>query len=282
MQNIWSSGQSNYSPLTGGFNRTAMPYCSTRGLKFTLGISSSGYGTGSGSEQLHSTSELSSGSPSINEASQLLRPLSMKSIQKLAAWKCAEKTVLVINSEEDHYFSWAEFGLNLHIPSRSLPPGFHSCTIHIIATIVGDYQFPPNSHLVSGVYWLRCIPACKFSKPVTLEIQHCGRQNNLSKFYFVKANLAQQLIQEQYVFHKAEGCSNTNHGVFPAKSSYGFIQLESFSGYGVIQDDSEERNYCANLYYLGQDESKCQIHFTISWNTDVHRSVRVGTLILLS
>ena len=266
-----TSGHSKYSPIIG---RATLPYRSTRGLKFTLGISSSGYGSGSGPEELRSASELSGGSVSSNEG-RLAKSAESVLLWKLGAWKCAETAVLVINSEKDQYFTWTNFGLNLHIASKSLPPEFLSCTIHITATIVGDYQFPPNSHPVSAVYWLQCIPACKFVKPVTLEIQHCGKHENLSKLYFVKGSSTQELIQEQYyVFHRAEDYSRTNHGIFPAKSSYGFIQLESFSGYGVVQNESEERHYCANLYYLGQDETPCRIDFTISWNTDAHRSVR--------
>ena len=199
-------------------------------------------------------------------------PIPLTSLTFLDCWKCGETTVLVTNSGKDTSFSWANYGLNLHIMSHSLPPGIPSCTIHIIATVIGNYEIPANSHLVSPVFWLQCRPQCKFIKPITLEIQHCAKQNNSDKvrLYFVRANATQE---QPYTFVKADGSSQTEHGIFPTQCTYGFIQLESFSGYGIVQEDSEERDYCANLYYIGQEESQCQVHFAVSWNTETHRSV---------
>ena len=173
------------------------------------------------------------------------------------------------NSEQ--FFSWEGFGLSLHIPENSLPPETDCCTIHINASVEGNYIFPENSYLVSAVYWFRCVPKCKFSKSITLEIQHCAKQDNLHTLSFVKTTSIEG--QSLYMFRKTTGCSQTSHGVFPSHSSYGFIQVDGFCGYGVTQESSEDRQYRANLYYLAQGVSRCQIHFAVFWNTDVHYSV---------
>ena len=145
------------------------------------------------------------------------------------------------------------------------------CTIHINASVEGNYIFPENSYLVSAVYWFRRVPKCKFSKSITLEIQHCANQENLHTLSFVKTRSVEG--QSQYMFSKTTGCSQTNHGVFPSHSSHGFIQVDSFCGYAVTQESSEERQYCANLYYLARGVSQYEIHFVVLWNTAAHHSV---------
>ena len=140
----------------------------------------------------------------------------------------------------------------------------------------GSYKFPENSYPISAIYWFRCVPKCKFLKPVTLEIQHCAKHQNLQALSFVKARSVEG--QTEVKFNRALGCCGTNHGVFPSHSSYGFIQLDRFCGYGVIQEGSEDRQYRANLYYLPQSFDLWEIHFTVLWNTDAHHSVSYNTL----
>ena len=171
----------------------------------------------------------------------------------------------------EQYFNWKGYGLHLYIPEGTIPPEISVCTVTIKASVEGNYTFPMTSYPVSAVYWFRCDPKCEFLKPVTLEIQHCAKQHNLQALSFVKAKSVEG--QSKVEFNRAIGCCGTNHGVFPSHSSYGFIQLDGFSGYGVVQEDSGEREYRANLYYLPQSINQSQIHFTVFWNTDAHYSV---------
>jgi hypothetical protein len=171
----------------------------------------------------------------------------------------AETSVLVTNSEQ--LFSWDECGLNLHIPENSLPANLQQCSIHIKATIMGDYQLPQDTHLVSAVYWIECVPECRFSQPLTLEIQHCAKPGNASNLCFVKAGSMDR--GEERVNFK------TVAGNFSYHSSYGFIELDSFSGYGVGKKGAKERQYIASSYY----SEGHKIHFTIFWNTKVHNEV---------
>ena len=62
--------------------------------------------------------------------------------------------------------------------------------------------------------------------------------------------------------------------------SYGVVELHSFSGVGVVQEDSREaeKEYCAMLFYLGKTVSsyEFQIHFVVTWDTQAHLSVRLN------
>ena len=130
----------------------------------------------------------------------------------------ADTSVLVTNSEQ--LFSWDEYVLSLHIPENSLPTNLQQCSIHIRATVMGDYQLPQDTHLVSAVYWIKCVPKCQFSRPLTLEIQHCAKPENASKLCFIWASS---------VDHLEEGINfEAVAGNFSRHSSYGFIELHSF------------------------------------------------------
>lgn len=184
-------------------------------------------------------------------------------------------TISVTNSEL--YFTWEGFGLNLHFHENSLPPNIDCCTIHIEASVEGDYKFPENSYPVSAIYRFRCIPKqCKFSKKITLEIQHCAKQEHRHQLSFVKS----VGNQAQSIFNKIIGSSGGDYGIFPSHGSFGFIQLDSFCKYAVVQECSEERDYCAKLYYISQGISRFQIDFAVFWNTEAHTSVSLSSLVL--
>ena len=179
-------------------------------------------------------------------------------------------TVVSVTTSEQ-YFNWKGYGLHLYIPEGALPLEIEACTISIDASVEGNYVFPENSYPVSAIYWFCCVPRCKFLRPITLEIQHCAKQQNLQTLSFVKARSVEG--QSEVKFNKAFGFCSTYRGVFPNHCSFGFIQLDSFCGYGVVQEGSEDRQYRANLYYLPQSINHCQIHFTVLFNTDAHHSV---------
>ena len=179
---------------------------------------------------------------------------------------CGEMSV-VVHSSRYQPVTWEGFGLRLHIQEDSLPAGMEQCTLNIKASLAGQYEFPENSSLVSAVFWLRCEPMCKFTKPVRVEIQHCAKSENVDnlKMKFVRALCSQ--TQLLYTFKELGGDFNRH-------SSYGVIQVNGFSGIAVAQKGSEEREYCSQLFYLCQPSS-CQIHFVVTWNLEAHLTVRV-------
>ena len=171
------------------------------------------------------------------------------------------REVRITNDQQT--FFWKDYGLMLRIQEGSLPAGMNQCTIAIVVSIAGLYQFPENSHLVSGVFWFRCEPSCKFMKPLSMEIQHCARPENISKLHFVKASCSQKSLP--YTFQQQRG------GRFTKRD--GILELESFSGGAITQEGSEDREYIARLFYLNPTTSKCFIDMVVTWNLKAHLSV---------
>ena len=169
-------------------------------------------------------------------------------------------------SNNPQSFVWEGYGLRIHIPQGCLPPGMGQCTIYIKISLSGQYEFPENSQLVSAIFWLECEPRCMFTPPISMEIQHCARPENISKLNFVKAFGLQENLP--YIFRHLGGC-------FTSNSSYGVLELDSFSrsGLAVIQEGSEDRQYIARLFYLSQKNSTYEIHLVVTWNTEVHLNV---------
>ena len=173
-----------------------------------------------------------------------------------------ETTVTVAQSAQ--LFEWRGHGLKLQIPENSLPEGVKSCTITIKASLAGQYQFPPNTELVSPVFWLRCEPQCKFNAPLTLSIQHCALPRNSFRLFIARAQCTQTDLP--YSFKVLHG------GTFSEHSSYGVIELNRFSGVAVVQERSDERRYWSSVYYMGPPNNR-EIHFTVTWHDDAHVTV---------
>ena len=176
---------------------------------------------------------------------------------------CGEASLTVTNKAQQ--FIWKNFGLRLTIPSGVLPPDVDKCDLLIKASLSGNYQFPRKYHLVSPIFWIHCKPNCKLAKPITLEVQHCALDKNISKLSFVKASCTQKELP--YSFEIISG------GKFSTNSSYGLVELKHFSGIGAAQEGTEDREYCARLFYLTNSIHDRQVHFTITWNIDAHRNV---------
>ena len=180
---------------------------------------------------------------------------------------CGEMTV-VVHSSRYQQITWEGFGLRLHIDEDSLPAGMEQCTLKIMASLAGQYELPEKSCLVSAVFWLRCEPMCKFTKPVTVEIQHCAKSENVGKLKFVRAVCSQK--QLPYTFKELRG------GDFNRHSSYGVIQVNSFSGLAVSQKGSNDRRYLANVLSKTKGHHipvVLDIFFVVIWNTSAHRTV---------
>ena len=134
----------------------------------------------------------------------------------------AEFTVLA----EGGSFQWKGYGLRLHVSKDSLPPGIEECRINIRVSLSGQFQLLEGSDLLSPVFWISA--PCKFTKPVTLEIQHCALTEDeaiLSNLSFVFTKCSQKDLP--YRFRQVDG------GVFTKHSAYGTIELKQFSGISI-------------------------------------------------
>ena len=159
-------------------------------------------------------------------------------------------------------------GLKLHIHAGSLPKGIDQCTILIKVSLAGDYEIPENSAPVSAFFWVRCEPQCTFTKPITVEIQHCSTRQDLSKLKIVRAICSQKDLL--YKFKPLAG------GRFDTNTSYGAIEVKSFSGFGVTEDGpASERLYYSQLFYRSyhSHQQRHEIHVIFTWNTEAHINV---------
>ena len=181
--------------------------------------------------------------------------------------ECGE-TIVVIHYSQGQLVDWN--GLKLHIHAGSLPEGLQQCKIFIKVSLAGDYEIPESTSLVSAVFWLRCEPQCTFTKPITVEIQHCSTKQDLSKLKIVRAFCSQKPLPYKF---KPLG------GRFDANTAYGAVEVNSFSGVGVTEDGSvSHRLYYSQLFYRSclshqPRSAEHDIHIIYTWNTEPHINV---------
>ena len=184
----------------------------------------------------------------------------------------------MVKSSCARQITWEGFGLKLHIDEGSLPAGVDQCSLNMKASLAGQYKLPDNLYLVSAIFWLRCEPMCLFTKPVTVEMQHCARRENveIAKLTFVRAVCSQK--QLPYTFKQLGGD-------FSSHSSYGVVDVNGFSGLAIAQEGTSERYYLANL--LSKEVKGhharviLEIFFVVVCNTKAHCNVSYKTVIML-
>jgi hypothetical protein len=192
---------------------------------------------------------------------------------------CGQITFVIPDYAEQ--FIWKKYGLKLCIRENSLPKGVEKCTVSIGASIAGLYQFPENFHLVSAIFWFRCEPACKFTKCITMEMEHCAKLENSTKLSFMRAKCTQERLP--YTLEKIGG------GHFTSDHHFGSIELNGFSGVGIAQKEVQnkhqdsslcQREYGARIYYhcIRKNVLSFRIDFVMMWNTAAHLTVSLSLL----
>ena len=181
-----------------------------------------------------------------------------------------ETSVLVTSQAQT--FHWVGYGLKLHIPQGLLSTGLEECKLLIKAGLSGQFALPQNTYLTSAIYWLDSEPRCKFSQPITLEIQHCVKPTYTSGLSFVHAKCSQMDLP--YVFEAVKG------GVFSSESAYGCVQCDHFSLLGIVCKPfplvkllAGTQLYRASLYYKWKETNKREIYFVITKDQEAHVTV---------
>lgn len=130
-------------------------------------------------------------------------------------------------------------------------------------SLAGQCEFPENFHLVSPVLWLHGeLP--QLTKPLTITIKHCAKQENIHRLSFATASTSQMTLP--YTFKQAGGN-------FIRTASHVEITLESLSGamgFAVIQEGTGDRKYTAISFYQRQTYSTYEIHLVVTWSTETH------------
>jgi len=180
---------------------------------------------------------------------------------------------------------WVNHGFKLHVPQDALPPEVKECRIHIKASLSGQFQFPEDMELVSGIYWIAT--SHNFTKPLTIEIQHClSGTDHPSSLMYITAKCTQEDLPYKF--------NTLNGGVFAPSCRYGSISLTHFSGVGIASrsqrhqsliqrlvhrrsqvesEVSNVRSYCARLYYSSSGTLSWEVYFAIMWNLELHIAV---------
>ena len=133
----------------------------------------------------------------------------------------AEKKLFLIQGDKPQLMNWEKYGLRIGVQEDSLSSS-ETVEAAVVALVGGQFQFPPNTVLVSAVY------AVSLSKPLLkrlkLEIQHCidltGRPALSRYLKFAIAHVSTPSLP--YQFSIVEG------GEFSSNSGYGSIQRNKF------------------------------------------------------
>ena len=162
---------------------------------------------------------------------------------------------LVVKNEGIN-FQWKGHGFKLHVPKDALPEGIPEYLVNIKASLAGQFQLPEGYELVSTVYWV-ATPG-SFTKPVTIEIQHCANFKHPNQLRFVCTSCTQRSLP--YKFEFIDG------GSFGCK--YGALSTTHFSGNGIVREVTPGEHscqYCAQVYFTVkhlQDYWYC--HFVVT------------------
>ena len=180
-------------------------------------------------------------------------------------------------------FEWLNHGFKLHFPENALPPGVNECRVHVKASLSGQFDFPRDAELVSGLYWLSSRHV--FTQPVTVDIQHCAQEDlqQQSRLAYIVASCSQEELP--YQFKTLEG------GVFSPNSRYGSINLIRFSGLAITSQPrprqslvqkfsrkvrhTQVKSYFSRLYYSSSGINSWEVFFVIMWNLELHITVSI-------
>ena len=205
---------------------------------------------------------------------------------------CA-RTMFRISGNGPHVFDWRKHGFKLQIPENALPAGQTQCDVHITTTLpnIQRLNLPDNSMPVSAFYDISTTQ--KFSLPVTVEIQHCAKTSQYGLLSFV-------ISRNEMPFKYLDG------GEFPTDSSYGRITIAHFSKIGAIfkkvsrketnpvstattsaKRPSEAtvepcvRSYCSQTFRERKELLKWKVHFIITCNLEVCKTVSFYELCMI-
>ena len=142
--------------------------------------------------------------------------------------ECAGEKSVVIDGQRALSFEWEGYGLKMEIPAHaSGQSGSPPLEIGVVALISGQFEFPPDTQLVSGVY---AIASCqKLCQPVLLMMEHCvdlQASQEAMPLHFVRASCSQPTRPYQFDY--------LDKGDFLINAKYGSIQLEKFSLVAIV------------------------------------------------
>ena len=163
-------------------------------------------------------------------------------------------------------FTWKDHGFKLHLPENALPPDVTECFIRVSAALSGQFQFPNDAELVSGIYSIHS--SHSFTRSVTVEIEH-----------FSTTDTPEEAEELSFVVSTGDHfpCqfNSRKGGIFPVKSQFGGVELRHFCKYGIVRNaDSESHNSYKSYLLLNEENSNdWEVFFSITPDTELHSNV---------
>ena len=183
------------------------------------------------------------------------------SIDNLREVTVVAEDLFTIAGDRPQVFHWEKYGFKMSVPQGSLEAD-ETCDVAFKAIAHGQFQFPENTQLVSGVYAIAMTR--KLLRPATVEVEHCVRLKSTeqcSRLSFIKAYCTQKDLP--YTFEPLEG------GHFSPESSVGKISLSRFSQVAITQEGVSPGNdhvYLAQLlqYHISLQPPEWFIMFLVT------------------
>ena len=152
-------------------------------------------------------------------------------------------------------YDWKGHGFKVDVPAgaiRSRGP----VTMYIRASLRGDYHFPDDRVLVSGIYFLSVHPPVEiFEKKVTITLQHCacvGDDDDEAALSFYSAKDA-----PPYIFERLPG------GFF-SQSGEATIDVSHFTLFTTLGFRRRPKNYSICTYYVCKHLNIHEAHITVT------------------
>ena len=152
------------------------------------------------------------------------------SIDNLHEVTVVAEDLFTIAGDHPQVFHWEKYGFKMSVPQGSLGAD-ETRDVAFKAIAHGQFQFPENTQLVSGVYAIAMTH--KLLRPATVEVEHCvdlETTDQCNYLSFVRAYCTQKDLP--YKFEEIEG------GDFFPESSIGKISLTRFSLVGIVDRDT--------------------------------------------
>ena len=178
-------------------------------------------------------------------------------------------------TNEGMNFQWKDHGFKLHVPKNALPEGIPEYLVNIKASLAGQFELPEGYELVSAVYWVKT-PG-KFTKSITIEIQHCANFSDPNQLQFVRTSRALKYLP--YKFKVVDG------GTFTLGNKYGALSTTHFCGIGVAKKKEPSEHscqYCAQVYFTVKNLRNYwyYCHFVITKDLEMCLAVSKSNFVL--
>ena len=145
---------------------------------------------------------------------------------------CIGRKVFTITGDSAMDYQWKNGGFNMYVESGTLKQG-EKCDIIVEPLICGQFEFPDDSILVSGVYNMS-LTGDGLREPVTLEIQHCVDVETEEQCKSLQFVVAERPLKPDTPYHFEPPVKG---GKFCPFSRYGRIERKEFCFFAITYNE---------------------------------------------